>query len=68
MVGLWTILWPNGGLFWDPFMAILWLVYGLFYGLIRGCFVTFVLVLWLVSGLFYGLTEDCFVPCFMAGL
>ena len=49
MTGFWTILWPNWGLFWDPFVAILWLVCGLFHGLIGDCFVPcFMAILWLV--------------------
>ena len=56
MAGLLAVLWHNWGLFWDPF---LWLVYGLLYGSIRDNFGTFFMTfLWLVCGMLYGLIED----------
>ena len=61
MAGLWAVLWPNWGLFWDPFVDVSWLVCGMFYGLIGDCFgVVLCPVLWLVCGLFCGLNWDCF--------
>ena len=58
MACLWPILWPNWGTVLCP---VLWLVCGLFYGLIGDCFRT---ILWPELGLFW----DYFVPCFMACL
>ena len=46
MAGLWNVLWPNWGLFWDYFVALIRIVLGLFCALFYGLFVACHMAIW----------------------